>query len=64
MQNRTSSTEHRRGGEPHRIGEILAELLAQYEGRFPAARTAAAQIPAVTEDPPCSFCPAELASVS
>ncbi len=24
-----------RGGEPQPIGEILAELLAQYEARFP-----------------------------
>jgi hypothetical protein len=27
--------ERERGGEPQAIGEILQELLAQYEARFP-----------------------------
>ena len=60
----SSNTENRRGGEPQPIGEILAELLAQYEGRFPAANVAVVQTPAVTEDQSCLFYPAELASVS
>ena len=39
MENRIPSIEDRRGGEPQRIGDILAELMARYEGRFPAARS-------------------------
>lgn len=64
MQNRTSNTENRRGGEPQPIGEILAELLAQYEDRFPAADISVVQTPAVKEDQSCSFYPAELVNVS
>ena len=64
MQNRITKVEDRRGGEPQRIGDVLVELLAQYEDRFPAARTAALETPTVTEDQSCSFCRAELASVS
>ena len=63
MQNHIRNIEKRRGGEPCPIGEILAELLAQYEDRFPAARIAVVETPAVTEDQSCLFCPAELASV-
>lgn len=43
MKNHITHIEDRRGGEPQRIGEILAELLAQYEGRFPAVPIAVAQ---------------------
>ena len=64
MQNRTNTNEDRRGDEPQRIGDILGELLAQYQIRFPAARVAVVQPPAVTEDQSCLFYPAELASVS
>ena len=64
MQNRIRNTENRRGGGPQPVGEILAELLAQYERRFPAANVAVVQTPQVMEDASCSFCPAELASVS
>jgi hypothetical protein len=64
MENRVSTIKNRRGGEPQRIGDILAELLARYEDRCPAARIAVVQAPAVMEDQSCSFYPAELASVS
>ena len=64
MENRIPSIEDRRGGEPQRIGEILAELMTRYERRFPAASIAVAQTPAVMEDQSCSYYPAELASVS
>ena len=50
MQNRISNTENRRGGEPQPIGEILAELLAQYQDRFPAADISVVQTPAGKED--------------
>ena len=65
MKNRVSSIENRRGGEPQRIGEILAELMARYERRAPATSIANVQSPAVMEDrTSCSYYPAELASVS
>ena len=64
MQNRITSIENRRGGEPQRIGEILAELMAQYQRRFPAASIAVVQTPAVMESRTCSSYPAELANVS
>jgi hypothetical protein len=34
-----------RSGEPQRIGAILAELLAQYQSRFPEARIAVVETP-------------------
>jgi hypothetical protein len=64
MQNRITSIENRRGGQPQQIGEILAELLAQYQDRFPAARFAVVQTPAVREDQSCLFYPATTASAS
>ena len=64
MENRIPNIEERRGDEPQRIGDILAELFARYENRIPAASIAVAQSPAVTEDQSCLFYPAELASVS
>jgi hypothetical protein len=64
MENRISNIENRRGGDPQRIGDIVAELLAQYEGRFPAAKLTVVQTPAVMEDQSCWFYPAELTSVS
>ena len=64
MQNRITSIENRRTGEPQRIGEILAELLGQYQRRFPAASIAVVQTPALMEDQSCLFYPAELANVS
>ena len=65
MENRIPSNENRRsGGEPQRIGDILVELMARYEGRFPAPKIAVVQAPVVMEDQSCSFYPAELASVS
>jgi hypothetical protein len=35
-----------RENEPHPIGEILEELLAQYERRFPGVRIAVVETPA------------------
>ncbi|MGA9042358.1 MAG: hypothetical protein WB421_17625 [Terriglobales bacterium] len=65
MENGTPSIEdRRRGSEPQRIGDILAELMARYETRFPAASIAVVQAPIVMEDQSCSYYPAELASVS
>ena len=64
MENRISNFEDRRGGEPQRIGGILAELMARYENRFPAAKIDVLQTPAVMEEQSCLFYPAELASVS
>jgi hypothetical protein len=64
MENRIPSIEDRRnGGEPQRIGDILAELMARFEPRFPAAKIAVVQVPVVMEDHTCSFYPAELVSV-
>ena len=50
MENRISTvqgdgTESRQG--PQAIGEILAELLAQYQARFPEIRIAVVETPAV-----------------
>ena len=66
MEKRISSNEnrHRGGGEPQRIGDILAELMARYESRFPVPKIAVVQAPVVMEDQSCLFYPAELASVS
>ena len=64
MESRILSMEDQRGGEPQRIGDILAELFARYENRFPTAQIAVSQTPVVMEDQSCSFYPAELASVS
>ena len=64
MQNRTTDIENRRGGEPQRIGDILAELFAQYRDRFPAAKIVVVETPAVMEGRTCLSYPAELASVS
>ncbi|MGA2065408.1 MAG: hypothetical protein ABSG86_10575 [Thermoguttaceae bacterium] len=64
MQDRTSNTENRRGGEPQRIGDILAELLARHQTRFPTAGVTVVETPAVMEGQSCSFYPAEMASLS
>ena len=40
MENRISNYEKRRDDGPQPIGEILAELLAQYVVRFPEVRIA------------------------
>ena len=64
MENRIPSTEDRHSGEPQRIGDILVELFAQFEGGFPFAKIAVTQTPTVMEDQSCLFYPAELASVS
>jgi hypothetical protein len=52
MENRISQTIHRdrnqeenRGPQP--IGEVLAELLTQYQARFPEVRIAIVETPAV-----------------
>ena len=39
-------TRERQPQEPHPIGEILEELLAQYERRFPGVRIAVVETPA------------------
>jgi DNA-binding transcriptional LysR family regulator len=39
--------EDRRRGEPQPIAAILAELLAQYQTRFPEVRIAVVETPAV-----------------
>jgi hypothetical protein len=36
------------GGEVHSIGEVLAELLASYEARFPQAKVTLVRTPAAT----------------
>jgi hypothetical protein len=64
MQNRNSSIGNRNHGEPRPIGEILAELMACYEHRFPTAGIAVAQTTAVMEDQSCLSYRAELANVS
>ena len=65
MENRIPNIEDRRGGEPQRIGDILAELMTRFERPFPAAGIAVAQQALVVmEDQSCLFYPAELASVS
>ena len=60
MENRIPSIEDRHSGEPQRIGDILAELFARYENRFPAVSITQT----VMEDQSCSYYPAELVSVS
>jgi hypothetical protein len=64
MDNRVASIEDRRGGQPQRIGDILAELLAGYESRFPTARFAVVETPAVMEDSSCLFYPEKVMSAS
>lgn len=39
-------TENRRSTDARPIGEILAELLAQYQARFPGIRIAVVETPA------------------
>ena len=62
MQNRITRVENQRGGEPQRIGDILAELMVQC--RVPTVSIVAVQAPTVMEDQSCLFYPAELANVS
>jgi hypothetical protein len=64
VQDRIAKYHERRHGAPQPIGEILAELLAAYETRFPSAKITAIETPAVTEDQTCSFYPAATASAS
>jgi hypothetical protein len=35
-----------RGGQPHAIGEVLAELLARYQVRFPEINVTVIDLPA------------------
>ena len=61
MENRIFSVENQcSGGEPQRIGDILAELMSK--NRFPAASIV--QTPSIMEDQSCLYYPAELANVS
>jgi len=53
-------------GEPQALGDILAELLAQYQARFPAVNVAVVEVPAaaqwslcVKEDEKCLCLPGE-----
>ncbi len=46
------------GGEPRRIGDILVELLAQYESRFPGAKITVIETPEALGAEPCVFHPA------
>ena len=62
MQNRITNTETQRGGDPHRLDEILAELLIEYQRRFPAAKITVIQTPAVTMD--SLFHPGGISNVS
>ena len=63
MQNRSHRFQDEiagRCGEPHPIGEILTELLAQYQVRFPDAGIAVVKTPAAPtglfmEDQTCSY---------
>jgi hypothetical protein len=64
MRDCTINIENRRGGEPQRIGDVLAELLAQYQVRFPAAGIAVVETPAVMEDQSCLCSPAAAAGAS
>ncbi len=41
-----SGWEGDRGEEPQAIGEILAELLAEYERRYPEANITVVEVPA------------------
>jgi hypothetical protein len=43
MQEYMSPSEQLQRSEPRRIGDILAELLSQYQSRFPNARVAILQ---------------------
>ncbi len=45
FENGRNEEDHR--GEPQPIGAILAELLAQYQARFPDVRIAVVETPAV-----------------
>ena len=64
MQNRITRFQEPRGGEPQPIGEIITELLARYQSRFPGVRIAVVQTPAVMEDQSCLFYPAVATSAS
>jgi hypothetical protein len=64
MKNRITRFEERRGDGPQPIGEILAELLARYEARFPRTRIAVIETPGVMEDSSCLFYPGATASAS
>jgi hypothetical protein len=41
-----SDWEEDRGSEPQAIGEILAELLAEYERRYPEVNVTVIEVPA------------------
>ncbi len=64
MQNRIARFEERRDGGPQPIGNIIAELLARYQSRFPGLRIAVVQTPAVMEDQSCLFYRADATSAS
>lgn len=64
MENRITNLENGRGDEPQCIGDILAELLAQYEGRWAAAKVTIMETPEDKEDLSCLFYPVAWANVS
>jgi hypothetical protein len=64
MQNRITRFQERRGNEPQPISEVLTELLAHYETRFPGARIAVIKTPGFTEDQTCLFYPDGMVSRS
>jgi hypothetical protein len=64
MKNRISQYEEPRGNGPQPIGEVLTELLARYEARFPDTRIAVIETPGVMEDQTCLFYPGASASAS
>jgi hypothetical protein len=45
------------GGQPRRIGDILVELLAHYESRFPGARITVIETPEALAAEPYVFQP-------
>jgi hypothetical protein len=47
FENEEREREDRRRGQPQPIGVILAELLAQYQTRFPEVHIAVVETPAV-----------------
>ena len=47
LENEDPQREDRGRGEPQSIGAILAELLAQYQVRFPEVRIVVVETPAV-----------------
>jgi hypothetical protein len=64
MSDHIANVDNQCGGQPQHIAAILAELLAQYQRRFPAAGITVVQTPAIMEEHAGLLCAVEAVSAS